>query len=80
MQQEDIAVASALFFDQINACDTKVNGALPHADDDVTRTLEDDAQVRKGRHFRLVLSRVGFENAQAGGSQKIESIAFEWPS
>lgn len=77
VQDDDAAVRAALLFDDVYACDAEVHAALPHADDNIARALEDDPQLRQGGNFCLILARVGLEHAQTGGGEKIERIAFE---
>ena len=77
MQDQNIAVFAALFFDHVQAGDAKIHAALSHADDNVAGPLEDDAKVREGRYLRLILPRVGLEHAQTSRGQKIERVHFE---
>src|ERR1051325_9411900 len=77
MQDEDVTIRTAFFFDHIHARDPKVNGTLAYTYDNIPWSLEDDPQVRQGRNMGLILPGVGFEDTQSGFREKMEGIAFK---
>ena len=52
---------------------------LPCADTDnnIAGALKDNAQLRQGGHFRLILARIGFEDSQPSLREKIQRVSFE---
>ncbi len=68
-QDGPVAVQVALLGDDVQAGDAKINAALPHANDDVARPLEQHRHARQRRDGRLVLARIGPVHLQAAVCQ-----------
>jgi len=71
MQDQDITIGPAFFLDHIQAGNSKIYTALPHANDDIPRALEDHTQICKCRDSRLILPWVRLEDPQACRGKKI---------
>ena len=77
VQNKDVSIVAAFFFEHVHARNAKVPAALTPADHDIAGTLKEDSQLWQNGNLCLVLARIGLEHAQPGGGEKIERVAFE---
>ena len=77
MQDDDLAVVAAIFFEHVDARDAKVHAALADADDDVTGSLKEDGQLGQGGHLRLILTRIQFLHRESALGEKVERVVHE---
>jgi len=77
VQDDDVAIVAALFFEHIDTRDAKIHAALADADDNVARTLEEDGQFGQGGHLRLILARIQFLHRESALGKEVERVVLQ---
>jgi hypothetical protein len=79
MNDDNLIPRAPLLGDHIQAGHAKVKAALPHADDNVARPLEQRPQPRQGGNTPLILARIGLVDAQPASRQKLHRLYLQPP-
>src|SRR5262245_1937539 len=70
VQDDEIAVGTAILLDDVHASDANIPAALTHTDTDIPGPYKQNAEFRQNRNLRLIFARVGLEDGKPRGSKK----------